>query len=621
MTGEAPAALPASALARRALAWYRARGGRGYTPPATNPAIANQGTDMSAAATSEGAEIAPSGTAPPVSGRDTDIAFHRLVADDISDVLMRLDDNWGHAFVSLACVDVFGYRVEEILALPALELVHPDDRDGLRQTLSALCPAAPVRGHTWRGVHRDGHIVWIEARYRHIPEDGGAAAILRDVTECRQADERLRDAMGRIERLPATDPVSGLPNEQVFATTVARLLTEDPGLAVLRIAQYGRRDGTGVGPGTEIVGIARDMARRLTAELVREPIVSGFGPAGFAVAMRCADGDPEIAARARDLLRVLGAPFRVHGQNIDAAVAIGIAVGPRDGPGGAALMDAAGLALDRARDVGPGSYRFYEAAMGAAEARRLDLRAALPAAIAAGQIVPWYQPIVRLSGGAVCAVEVLARWIHPELGLLEPAEFVSLAEDIGASGDLLRAVLRRACAAGGAWPTEVGLSVNLSSLDVQDTALPGDLAAILAETGFDGTRLEMEIREEGLNLDSHAAHATMDGLRLLGVSLALDDFGTGHSDLSLLRELPLDKVKVDGCLVRPLARGSENNRFFRAVVQMSHAMGLEVVAKGIETEATLDIAGVLGCTYGQGDWIRPPAPAPDLSPARLGSRE
>ncbi len=605
--------MPASALTGGALAWYLARGGRADASGATAaPPEGDRGEAQPPAAPRSGVIAAPE--PPPASAASADLAFHRLVAENVSDVLMRLDCNWTRVFVSPACLDVFGYGVDEILSRPALDLVHPEDRDKLRRTLAALGAAEPVRDATWRGLHRDGRIVWIEARYRHIPEDGGAVAILRDVTGRRQAEERLRDAMGRLDRLPMADPVTGLPSEAAFRATVERLLAEDLGLHVLRIGQAWSDDGTGA-------TLARDMAQRLGAACFRDPAIAGFGTAGFAIAMRPMEGDQGIAARVRDLLRLLGEPRHLDGQTLEAAISIGIAASPRDGAHTGDLLEAATLALDRARAAGPGSYRFYEPEMGAAEARKRALRDALPMAIAAGQIVPWYQPIVRLTGGAVWGFEVLARWAHPEHGLLEPAAFVPLAEEIGAAGALLRVVLRQACATAGAWPAEAGLSVNLSEHDIQDTALPSDLAAILAETGFDGTRLEMEIREEGVDLDSRAAQTTMEGLRVLGVSLALDDFGTGHTDLCLLRALPLDKVKIDGSLVRPLARGSESNRFFRAVVQLSHAMGLEVVAKGIEAEATLETARVLGCTYGQGDWIRPPAPAADLSPVLLGSRD
>ena len=660
--------IPAAALAGGALAWYFARPARrGLWAPmgAAKEGAAKEGVDRESRARERVAREGPTKAGPTKAGpantepantepaktglgRDdgraketdatypagdtADLAFHRLVAANVPDVVMRLDSNCARIFVSSACQKVFGWDAATILARPGFDMVHPDDRDSLHATLAALSPLAPASEGSWRGVHRDGRTIWIEAQYRHIAADGGVLAILRDVTRRKLAEERLIDALARADRAAAADPATGLPDRSVFEATAARLLAGGTDLAVLHIAMdWDRgpaqsRAAGGLG-GRSAEGqarrhndpadtaIPREAAARLTRALSREPLVAALADTGFGVLMRVPDGDQGVAAQTRDLLRLLCEPYGQNGETVDATAVVGIATGPRDGACIASLSRKAGLALVRAREAGAASYRFYEPAMGEAAALDRDLRAALPGAIAAGQIVPWFQPIVRLAGGEVAGFEVLARWEHPTLGLLEPASFVPLAEDSGMAGALSRAILRQACLVARAWPQDIVLSINLSPLDLRDTALPGDLAAILAETGFDGTRLEVEIREDGLSLESHATRSVLDGLRIVGVSVALDDFGTGHSGLDLVRELPLDKVKIDGSLVRPLAQGSENNRFFRAIVELSHAMGLEVVAKGIEAGATLDCARILGCTYGQGDWVRPPMPVPDLSPA------
>jgi EAL domain-containing protein (putative c-di-GMP-specific phosphodiesterase class I) len=293
---------------------------------------------------------------------------------------------------------------------------------------------------------------------------------------------------------------------------------------------------------------------------------------------------------------------------------IGIAVARRDGPDVAALMRNAARAAADAKRAGGDTYRFYEPAMGEAEDRAEALKLGLRRAIAERRILPLFQPVVRLDTLALAGQEMLARWEHPAFGLLDSPAFLPLAQEIGAEGEVRNALLRQACEAARDWPEEMMLSVNLSPADLSDGALPSTVAAILRETNFDPTRLEVDVTEQSFLQAPILARANLYALHETGISLALDDFGSGLSSLRLLRDLPFDKVKIDRPLLRGLARNPESDRFVAAVIGLGHALGLQVMAEGIETDAVLERLRVLGCTFGQGSLFQKPRPANTLSP-------
>ena len=590
-----------SAAASGALMWATMRGQTQRTAEKRPPVLASPAP----AETSPGASPAR----PAASG---DAVFHRLFIEHASDVLMRLDRHWRRVFVSPSCREIFGYQVEEMLSWAPFQLVYPDDRGALLDVLASLGPREPVREATWRGVHRNGQILWIEASYRHVAGDGGVVAILRDVTRRKLAEERLLDARERLERMALVDPLTGLPNRGAFLEAAERALTPDHELALLFIDLDRFRpinDAHGHAAGDAVL---REAAARLTRELAREPMLARLGADEFGVLIRVPNGDPGIAARARDLIRVISAPMRVDGMTLDVGAAIGIAVCPRDGTGAAAMVRHAERAIAQAKRAGGGSYRFFEPGMARAMEQEAALGEELRQAIRRGEIVPWFQPMVRLADMTLAGYEVVARWAHPTRGILEPALFLPLAETAGAAGELFDALLTRACAVAKDWPPHVGMAITLSPRALHDEALPAGVACLLAATGFDGTRLEIEITEHALLHDSKVARDVLNGLRELGFSVALDDFGTGVSSLSHLRELPFDKMKLDPSFARASVQDAANTRHLTALIGLGHALGLELTARGIEDEAALDRMRTLGCTYGQGNVFHAPAPAVTL---------
>ena len=230
-------------------------------------------------------------------------------------------------------------------------------------------------------------------------------------------------------------------------------------------------------------------------------------------------------------------------------------------------------------------------------------------AVADEAIVPHFQPLVDIATGRLTGVEMLARWPHPKRGMVSPAEFIPIAEDIGLIGPMTVGLLRQGCRAAANWPAHVTLACNVSPLQLRDAALPGIVAAVLDETGFPADRLVVEVTESALVGDLDLARGLLDELKALGVRLALDDFGTGYSSLRHLQLLPFDKLKIDRSFVAAMVTDRESAKIVSAVVGLGHSLGLSIVAEGVETEQVSALLRGLGCDIGQGWLFGRPVPA------------
>ena len=508
-------------------------------------------------------------------------------------VAIRFDASGRPVYVSPTCQSVLGYAASDMPYQPDLDLV--------RQAPNAVM----------RVRHRDGQMLTIRAQSSVLPEGQGAALILTDVTAHHAAEARLAEARTQLKQRGSRDKLTSLANRDCFLDALEQSLTNPDGVAVLlldldRFKPINERDGHEAGD-----RILREVAGRLTLAMVGQTLVARLGDDEFAVLLHGPDGDADIAAHARDIIRVLSVPIPTGAAKIDIGASIGIAVSPRDGVHAAALLRAADVAMTYARAAGGNTYRFFETRMAESLAHTAELRRELPSAIAAGEIVPYFQPLVRMDDTAIVGFEVLARWEHPIQGVLPPAQFLPLVEESGLSAAMFESLLACSCQAALNWPAHIKLSVNISPIELQDENLPDTVREILASTGFRGDRLEVEITENALIHDAKIAREVLDRLRLMGVSVSLDDFGTGFSSLYHLRELPFDKVKIDKAFLHNLNTDPEALRYVAAIIDFGRALGLDLTAEGIEDAATMTRLRELGCTYGQGYLFGKPMPADD----------
>ncbi|HWT52468.1 MAG TPA: EAL domain-containing protein, partial [Caulobacter sp.] len=269
--------------------------------------------------------------------------------------------------------------------------------------------------------------------------------------------------------------------------------------------------------------------------------------------------------------------------------------------------------LYRAKADGRGAFHFFERAMDeqlqARRALELDLRRAL----AAGEFELFYQPLYHLGDERVTGCEALLRWRHPERGMVSPADFIPLAEEIGLIVQLGEWVLRHACAEAARWPDHVRLAVNLSPAQFRDRGLVRTVVSALAASSLPAQRLELEITESVLLQDSAANMTMLHDLKALGVRISMDDFGTGYSSLSYLRSFPFDKIKIDQTFVRDILDDSDAMAIIKAVLDLGASMGIVTTAEGVETLEQLNALRGQGCAEIQGYFISRPAPATEIA--------
>jgi predicted signal transduction protein with EAL and GGDEF domain len=320
----------------------------------------------------------------------------------------------------------------------------------------------------------------------------------------------------------------------------------------------------------------------------------------FAVVMPNIDQPDDVSAVAQRLLKVIGEPYDIGGQQVVIGASIGIAIAPNDGEDADKLLKSADMALYQTKNDGKGVFRYFEPEMNARVQARRRLEVDLRTAINSGGLEVHYQPLIGLSTGEITGVEALVRWPHPERGWIPPSEFIPVAEASGLIAPLGACVLKRACADATTWPASVKVAVNLSPLQIRSRNVFAEIAEALEASGLAPQRLELEITETLLLEKSEHVLATLHALRALGVRIAMDDFGTGYSSLSYLRSFPFDKIKIDRSFVRDIVSNVEQQAIVGAIMSLGMRLGTTITAEGIENESELACLKAVGCHEGQG---------------------
>jgi len=364
--------------------------------------------------------------------------------------------------------------------------------------------------------------------------------------------------------------------------------------------------------------VLKTVAGRLAGALPAHALLGRFEEDQFAVILSGEGGeDPRAADLATEALRaallepvVLERPWQL-------SAGIGIAQAPRDGAAGEELVRRAGLALRAAKREGRGIVRSFAPEIETAHAERRFLLRELETAIAQQAFEVHYQPIVAANGGALIGVEALLRWTHPTRGAIAPGVFIPLAEQSGLMRPLGEIVLRRALADGIGWGN-LSVAVNLSPVQMRDPRLTELVAAVMAEVGIDASRVVLEVTEGILIDDPQEAQARLEALRALGVSIALDDFGTGYSSLSYLQKFPFDRLKIDRAFVASLGASADTGAIIHSIVTLGHALGMKVLAEGVETDEQRVLLRLAGCDEMQGFLFARPTPATEIDKMLAG---
>jgi diguanylate cyclase (GGDEF)-like protein len=430
-----------------------------------------------------------------------------------------------------------------------------------------------------------------------------------------RASRRLRRYVHEIGYRATHDALTGLANREVLhqdlASAVGRMRENEHVAVVLvdldRFKQV--NDSLGHDAGDELLC---DLADRIVAA-AGDAAVSRLEGDEFALVL--APTTPhEAVAFAHAVRRSIELPATIRGIPVSVDASVGVALAPEDGDDAGQLVRRADVAMYAARQARAGVLR-YDAAFDRNDAGNLVLMTELRAAVERNELEVHYQPVVTADECVLKSAEALVRWAHPTRGMIPPGSFIPLVENTRLILDLNRFVLRTAVRQCATWRRQgsgTGVSVNISALDLIERSLAAEVESTLAEAGLPASALTLEITEGAFVHEPERARRTLDALRALGVRVAIDDFGTGYSSLSYLKELPVDVLKIDRSFVADMLESEASTAIVAAAIELSHRLGLTVVAEGVEDEDQLDRLDELGCDLIQGYLISPPVIASAL---------
>lgn len=451
----------------------------------------------------------------------------------------------------------------------------------------------------------------------------GAVVAMHDVTERRRAEEQL-------SHLALHDSLTGLPNRVLLLERLAHALALAPhndSNVVVLFADLDHlklvNDGLGRRAGDELLAaVAHRLSETMLIADAVDPLdprtVARHGGDQFVVLCEVYTREQGAIRLAERLTETLAAPFLLAGEEVLTSASIGIAISDESSSPDSMLRDAE-TAMQRAKTRGRGRYELFDETLHTRFADGLQREKALRYAIEQDQLRLHYQPIVSLRDHRIVAVEALVRWEHPERGLLAPSEFIELAEDSGLIIALGEWVLREGCRQIASWEQDLGadfapqVSVNISARQLAHPEIAMSVSRGLEEAGAEPARLALEITETVLMEDGGAPVATLQTLKRLGGQVMLDDFGTGYSSLSYLGRLPVDTLKLDRSFVAPLGLGGEGRAIAAAVLELARALGMRIVAEGVETQEQLAALEELGCDLAQGYLFARALPADEMT--------
>jgi diguanylate cyclase (GGDEF)-like protein len=453
-------------------------------------------------------------------------------------------------------------------------------------------------------------------RHRPMP-DLGWVATHEDITEQRRAEIK-------IEHMAHHDALTDLANRVLLNERLVMAMGRFHGeqmVAVhhLDLDQFKAVNDTFGHPGGDkLLKIVADRLRTLARET---DTIARMGGDEFVIVQAPIADPGEATSLAQQIIEWMSEPYDLDGHQAIVGASIGIAVSPGDGLTPDKLLRNADLALYRAKADGRGTFRFFEPAMDEQMQTRRVMEQDLRKALAAGEFELYYQPVVSLESNEISGFEALIRWNHPEKGLVAPATFIPLAEEIGFIVPLGEWVIRQACITAAQWPDHLQVAVNISAAQFRGSGLMQVIMNALATSGLHPTRLEIEITETVLLQDKEATLAVLHQLRALGIRIAMDDFGTGYSSLTYLQCFPFDKIKIDRSFVKDIADNAGSLNIVRAVAALANGMGMAATAEGVETQEQLDKITAEGCTEMQGYLFSRPLPVHEIERLFLAGRE
>jgi len=521
---------------------------------------------------------------------------------------------------------------------PILDSVHQLDRSFVQSSIDDAVARRSPLSFDYRILLEDSVERTLHAELVTVLDEAGLPVCLtgtiQDITERKHAEEQIR-------LLAYYDALTGLPNRRFFLQQLEQALVfanrNDRMLAVLfldldRFKLVNDTLGHGVGD-----RLLQDVADRLLRCVRRSDclaraeedgppsLVSRLGGDEFTIMLSDIDHFQDVAKVARRILEAVSFPYVLEGQEVFVSTSIGISLYPFDACTANDLIRNADGAMYQAKEQGRNGYQIYDESMNAKALERIILESQLHKAIKEEEFAIYYQPQVSSRTGEVVGVEALVRWNSRDFGLVEPARFLPLAEEIGLVVMIDRWVMRNACRQHKCWLdaglAPITLALNISGQHFAKSDLLETVTGILAESGLDPGLLELELTEGVLMAHTEKTVKTLKSLKAMGVRLAIDDFGTGFSSLSYLKRFPLDVLKIDRTFIKDITDDPDDAAITLATIEMAHTLKLQVIAEGVETEAQLDFLKKHGCDVYQGYLFSRPVPPEEIPELLLTRRK
>jgi diguanylate cyclase (GGDEF)-like protein/PAS domain S-box-containing protein len=539
----------------------------------------------------------------------------------------EIDETSSAIYMSPQVEGMFGYTPEEWLEDPELwmKILHPEDKEWvLAESRRTNETGDPFRVE-YRMISKSGHVAWVRDEAVLVKGMGGRSrfwqGVITDVTERKVLEEQL-------EHQAFHDPLTDLSNRRLFMDRLGHALARTQRRRGMRVAVLFMdldgfkvvNDSLGHETGDRLL-VA--VSERLKGCLRPEDTLARFGGDEFVVLLEDVEGPQQAVRVAERIIDELKNQFVLDRRELYARASIGIALGEDRTKDPDDLLRDADTAMYRAKDGGLG-YSVFDPVMYEKAIERLKAENDLGRAVEQEEFVVHYQPIVSLQTGEVFAVEALVRWDHPERGLLDPDEFIPMAEESGLVIPMGEQVLREACLRAKEWQEahprtpHLVMSVNLSARQLSRPDLAETVEGILKETGLEGSCLTLDVTETIYVRALAGNTATLDRLRDLGARISIDDFGVGYSSLAYLKRLPADALKIDRSFVMGLGEDVEDTAIVHMIIELAHTLGLEVIAEGVESEGQATLLREMVCDMAQGYHLSKPLP-PEEIPALLSS--
>jgi len=540
-----------------------------------------------------------------------------LVADD--DPSMRLvlrhsmEQCGFHVIEAANGLEAVQYAVKQLPDLILMDAVMPE-LDGFRATheIKKLeeCQSTPILMATSLDDDQSIARAFDVGASDYVTKPFNWSVLKHRVTRMLYA----ADAERKIRHIAYHDALTGLPNRMLFTDRIDQAISRaqrEQGQFALLFLDIDHfkviNDSMGHAAGDQLLNI---VSQRLRDVLRKSDTVARLGGDEFTIIIEGLQEAERVVSVARNILDTLEVPVDINEQQVHIGGSIGIALYPQDGENFGSLLKNADTAMYKAKDRGRHTFQFYASEMSHKAMQRLELESEMRTALKEEQFVVYYQPKVNLQTGEYSGVEALVRWQHPQRGMIPPLEFIPLAEETGLITQLDQWVISTACEQFKKWQAQGSrmecLSVNVSARHFKEGGLLAFCKSVLRDDQLKPNNLEIELTESALVDNYNSAKQVLEEIHGMGVRIALDDFGTGYASMAYLKEFPFDTVKLDRSFVKGIPDDHENTAIVRAMIQLSSALKLNIVAEGVETEQQKDYLKKNNCLYGQGYlWEKP----------------